>query len=83
MVGLNVTIPHKESILSYLDEISPEARAIGASNVVHVRDSRLFGFNTDVLGVGRTLTENHCDMRGKKTRGFSEREALLELLPIF
>src|SRR3989475_1838138 len=48
--GFNVTIPHKEAIVAYVDEVSATARAIGAVNTVHVRDNRTIGYNTDGEG---------------------------------
>lgn len=48
--GLNVTIPYKESILSYLDDIDPLAKEIGAVNTILVQRGKLIGFNTDVTG---------------------------------
>lgn len=48
--GLNCTIPHKQAIIPLLDEISPEAREIGAVNVIRIRDGRLKGFNSDIIG---------------------------------
>lgn len=49
--GFNVTIPYKESIIPYLDRLSPEAEAIGAVNCVKWEDGCLVGCNTDYLGV--------------------------------
>jgi shikimate dehydrogenase len=65
LVGLNVTIPHKQAVCPALDEISSEARAIGAVNVVHAREGRLTGYNTDVIGIARTLADVGCDVRGE------------------
>ncbi|WP_185868926.1 shikimate dehydrogenase family protein [Blattabacterium cuenoti] len=49
--GCNVTIPYKESIIRFLDEISPEAKSIGSVNVVKItRNRRKIGYNTDILG---------------------------------
>jgi shikimate dehydrogenase len=48
--GVNVTIPHKESIITYLDEVDREATMIGAVNTVVNRDGRLCGYNTDAAG---------------------------------
>lgn len=57
--GLNVTIPYKEKVISYLDSISPEARAIGAVNVIRVdhkgNDTYLKGFNCDVIGFTKSI----------------------------
>jgi shikimate dehydrogenase len=48
--GLNVTIPHKEAIMAYLDEVSVEAQFIGAINTVVIREGRTIGYNTDGEG---------------------------------
>jgi len=48
--GFNVTIPYKEKIIELLDEISPEAKEIGAVNTVKMEDGKLIGYNTDWLG---------------------------------
>ena len=48
--GLNVTLPHKEAVIPLLDELSDEAREIGAVNVIRVREGRLKGFNSDIIG---------------------------------
>lgn len=57
--GLNVTIPYKEKVISYLDSISPEARAIGAVNVIKVTHNgnqiTLKGFNSDVIGFTQSI----------------------------
>lgn len=49
--GANVTVPHKEAALAYLDDTSDEARAIGAVNTVRVEGERLVGYNTDGAGL--------------------------------
>lgn len=48
--GLNVTIPHKESILAYLDDLTEAAGAIGAANTLYMNGARLIGDNTDADG---------------------------------
>ena len=57
--GLNVTIPYKEKVMPFLDVISPEARAIGAVNVIKVEhkcmDIILKGYNSDVIGFTRSI----------------------------
>ena len=55
--GANLSIPHKEHALEWLDWVSPEAQLIGAVNTVVVRDAALHGFNTDGLGFMRSLEE--------------------------
>ena len=57
--GLNVTIPYKEKVIPFLDSVSPEARAIGAVNVIRVthkgNDVILKGFNSDVIGFTKSI----------------------------
>ncbi len=48
--GLNVTIPHKQTVLPYLDALTPAAQAIGAVNTILLEDGRLLGDNTDAPG---------------------------------
>lgn len=60
LCGFNVTIPYKEKVMSYLDNVSPEARAIGAVNVVKVTrkdgdQPYLEGYNSDVIGFMRSI----------------------------
>ena len=54
-MGLTITIPYKLEILSYLDEIDPLAKIIGAVNTVRIQDGKLKGFNTDGEGFVRGL----------------------------
>jgi len=51
--GVNVTYPYKEAVVGLLDELSPDAAAMGAVNTVVVRDGRLIGYNTDTTGFAR------------------------------
>ena len=48
--GLNVTIPYKTSIIPFLDELSEEAKSIGAVNTIHFKNNKLIGYNTDFIG---------------------------------
>jgi shikimate dehydrogenase len=55
--GINVTIPHKVAIMSYLDRVDPEAAQIGAVNTVIQENGELVGYNTDGQGYVRSLIE--------------------------
>lgn len=55
--GANVTIPHKQAVMAFLDEIDPAAQAVGAVNTIVRRGNRLIGYNTDTLGFRRALLE--------------------------
>ena len=53
--GFNVTIPYKESIIPFLDELSPEAKVIGAVNTIAIRNGRSIGYNTDTFGFQQSI----------------------------
>jgi len=55
IVGLNVTIPYKEQVLEYLDDIDESAKEIGAVNTIKIVDKKLIGYNTDVYGFEESL----------------------------
>ena len=48
--GLNVTIPHKQTVIEFMDELTPTAHAIGAVNTIYMRENKLIGDNTDAPG---------------------------------
>lgn len=62
--GLNVTIPHKTSVIPYLDEIDETARRIGAVNTIQFRDKIAKGYNTDGIGAVRSIQE-HTTLKDK------------------
>ena len=64
--GLNVTVPHKEAVLSLLDGLSPTARAVGAVNTIVRRGDRLKGENTDAPGFLRAVAKLGFRARGKR-----------------
>lgn len=67
LVGVNLTIPHKEAACSLVDELDPAAALIGAVNTVVQRDGRLIGCNTDGIGLLRAIREElGIDIRGKR-----------------
>ena len=55
LCGFNVTIPYKEAIIPLLDELDAVAKEVGAVNVVTVKDGRLKGYNSDVVGFEKLL----------------------------
>lgn len=64
--AINVTIPYKEMVMEYLDEISEKAKEIGAVNVVVNDDGKLIGYNTDFLGLKGLIQKNNIDLKDKK-----------------
>ena len=65
--GINVTIPYKQAVMPYLDEISETAKAIGAVNTIVNRNGRLYGDNTDCDGLTRLIRRVCPDPVGMKT----------------
>ena len=55
LLGLNVTIPYKEKIIPFLDDLSPEAKEIGAVNTILIKEGVKIGFNTDAIGFENSL----------------------------
>ncbi|MFX1447648.1 MAG: shikimate dehydrogenase [Promethearchaeota archaeon] len=66
MKGINVTIPHKETIMEYLDQIDPLAEKIGAVNTIKNVDGNLIGRNTDAFGAKKALIDTGFQVKGKK-----------------
>ena len=64
--ALNVTIPYKETVIPYLDEIDSHAEKIGAVNTIVNRNGKLKGYNTDFYGFRYMLLQNDIDVKGKK-----------------
>lgn len=63
--GVNVTIPYKEVVIEQLDEISEEAKAIGAINTIALKDGKLYGYNTDYFGFASMLSINNIEVKDK------------------
>jgi shikimate dehydrogenase len=64
--AINVTIPYKQRVILYLDEISPQAQKIGAVNTIVNRDGRLYGTNTDYAGMKALIEKLGLDLRNRK-----------------
>ena len=62
--GFNVTIPYKEKIVPYLDELSPAAKVLGSVNTVVYRDNRWKGYSTDGSGFVRSADIEGIDFKG-------------------
>ena len=58
ITGLNVTLPYKKDIISYIDEISHTAKDIGAINTVFFKGNKVYGENTDGVGFTRALEKD-------------------------
>jgi shikimate dehydrogenase len=73
ITGLNFTIPHKQNVMEFLNELTPTAKAIGAVNTIYLRNNKLIGDNTDAQGflsdLKRFLTA--------ETRGYGDLNALV------
>ena len=63
--GMNVTIPHKENVIKYLDEIDPIAKKMGAINTIKNENGVLKARNTDAGGAKKSLLDAGCEIFGK------------------
>lgn len=64
--GINVTIPYKEEVVSYLDQIDPLAQNIGAVNTIIKDKGQLIGYNTDILGMEALIKSKNVSLKNKK-----------------
>lgn len=65
-IGLTCTMPHKQNIIKYLDDIKEEAKIIGAVNSVLIKDNNYIGYNTDWYGIEQPFIEKGIDLMNKK-----------------
>jgi len=63
--GINVTIPYKQAVIPFMDEISDEAKKIGAVNTIVKKEGKLFGFNTDFFGMRALIKSAGLDLENK------------------
>ena len=64
--GINVTVPFKKSVISYLDELSPEADQTQSVNTIILSNNNLIGHNTDIAGFTQAIKNLNFDIKGKK-----------------
>jgi len=72
--GLNVTIPHKQTAIELLDELTPVAKAIGAVNTIYVRGNKLIGDNTDAPGF---LSDLHQFLSNRQSKIVNRKSAIV------
>ncbi len=65
-VGCNVTVPHKQAVIRYIDEVSQAAHTTGAVNTIHIKEGKFFGYNTDAIGFLNSLIEADCHPKGMR-----------------
>jgi shikimate dehydrogenase len=66
LAGVNVTIPHKETVMPHMDELTPAAHAIGAVNTIINKEDKLIGDNTDVSGFLEALDRTGVSLAGRR-----------------
>lgn len=80
--AINVTIPYKKAVIPYLDEISPQAKAMGAVNAIVNRDGKLCGYNTDYDGFRYSLLHNQIAVKNQKVMVLGYGGASLAVLQV-
>ena len=58
LAGFNITVPHKQAVMEFCDELSNTAKDVGAVNTVYIKDGKLYGDNTDVYGITQCILNN-------------------------
>lgn len=66
IAGLNVTVPHKQTVMAHLDQIDAQAQAIGAVNTIRFEHGRAFGTNTDAGGFLQSLHFHNIDLKQRE-----------------
>ena len=64
--AINVTIPYKQTVIPFLDDVSPVAQRIGAVNTIVNRQGRLYGYNTDYYGMKALIEKAGIEIKGRK-----------------
>lgn len=65
LTGLNVTMPYKEAVMAYMDELGEDAKAIGAVNTIHLKDGKAYGYNSDHIGIRYMFELQNVSIQGK------------------
>ena len=65
-VGANVTVPHKQAVMRYMDELSDAAQITGAVNTIHIQAGKYYGYNTDAHGFIKGMEEVGCSAKGMR-----------------
>lgn len=65
-IGANVTVPHKQAVMRYMDELSDAARITGAVNTIHIHEGKYCGYNTDAHGFIKGMEEVGCSPKGMR-----------------
>ncbi len=64
--GVNVTVPFKNAVIPYMDELSEESKKTQSVNTIYRKDKKIFGHNTDIEGFEKAIKKINFDFRGKK-----------------
>jgi len=66
MLGLSVTMPHKEAVIPHLDWVDETAKCLNSVNTIHCKEGKLFGYSTDGIGALEALKKNRANPHGKR-----------------
>lgn len=66
IVGANVTVPHQQAVMRYMDELSDAARITGAVNTIHIQDRKFYGYNSDAIGFLNATEEAGFNPKGMR-----------------
>ena len=64
--GVNVTVPFKKTVIPYLDELSPESQKTQSVNTIYLKDNKVVGHNTDIVGFETSIKKSEYDLSNKE-----------------
>lgn len=79
--GANVTVPHKQAVMTVTDQLTERATQAGAVNTLYLKDNQLWGDNTDGIGLVKDLQQKNIDLRNKRILIFGAGGAVHGVLP--